>query len=320
MWQRWMIVHKVVLQVVLPVLRLLPYRLSYKLLGVMGRLDLLVVPNQTRLYEDAVTQGGKRLRRDWDVRQVSRSLARQTYRWRTRDRLLDRSNAQVAALFEVSGREGLDEALSRGKGVILLANHFGSHVLIAHWMLRQGYPARWFGERPRNISNFLSRQFAIDDTFGQSGLFLSRRGTRADATATILHAARALNAGMVLMLASDVRSSDSKAAHAEFLGQTMAFSTTWVNLAAMTGASVVPAFCRLDESGTHHLEFLEPFEVPPSARRSDCAGEWVRKALASVEERVRDYPEQSNDYFFWELADASSTPRVLAEAAKRPYK
>ncbi|MDR3639183.1 MAG: hypothetical protein P4L84_35585 [Isosphaeraceae bacterium] len=48
MWQRWMIVHKVVLQVVFPVLRVLPYRLAYRLLGVMGRLDLLVVPNQAR--------------------------------------------------------------------------------------------------------------------------------------------------------------------------------------------------------------------------------------------------------------------------------
>ena len=310
MWQRWMIVHKVVLQVMLPVLRVLPYRLSYKLLGVMGRLDLIVVPHQTRLYETAVAEGGKRLRRDWDVRQVSRALARQTYRWRTRDRLLDRPEAQVAALFEVTGREGLDAALGRGKGVVLLANHFGSHVLIAHWMLRQGYRARWFGERPRNVSNYLSRQLESGGTFGQAGLFLSRRGTRAEAMATVLHAARVLNSGMVLMLACDVRSSDPKAAQAQFLGHSSGFATTWVNLAAMTGASVVPVFCRLDESGTHHLDFLEPFAVPPTALRPDYAAEWVRRALDHVEDQVRSYPEQSNDYFFWDVADKLSNAQA----------
>src|SRR5271165_3068828 len=89
MWQRWMIVHKVVLQTVLPVLRRLPYRLSHGSLSVMGRLDLLVVPHQTRLYEAAVSAMAERLGCDWDVRAVSRALARQTYRWRVRDLLLE---------------------------------------------------------------------------------------------------------------------------------------------------------------------------------------------------------------------------------------
>src|SRR3954452_6763304 len=103
MWQRWMIVHKVVLQTVLPVLRRLPYRLSIRLLGDMGRLDLLVVPHQTRLYEEAVAGAAKRMGCRWDVRAVSRALARQTYRWRTRDLLLEgRSDRWLDPLFTVS--------------------------------------------------------------------------------------------------------------------------------------------------------------------------------------------------------------------------
>ena len=48
----------------------------------------------------------------------------------------------------------------------------------------------------------------------------------------------------------------------------------------MTGASVVPAFCRMDDQGTFHLDFREPFLVPASARRPADSVEWVRKALA----------------------------------------
>ncbi|MHC5541362.1 hypothetical protein ACYOEI_24335 [Singulisphaera rosea] len=153
MWQRWMIVHKVVLQVVLPVLRRAPYRLSHAFLSLMGRLDLIVIPHQTRLYDEAVADGARRLGCSWNNREVSRALARQTYRWRIRDLLLDgRPDPWVNSLFRVQGRDQLASALAEGKGVILLANHFGSHVLMTHWLFRQKYPLRWLGEKPRNVS------------------------------------------------------------------------------------------------------------------------------------------------------------------------
>jgi KDO2-lipid IV(A) lauroyltransferase len=303
MWQRWMIVHKICLKTVLPVLRVLPHRLANFLLGVMGRLDLIVVPNQTRLYEAAVADGARRLGRNWNVRSVSRNLGRQTYRWRTRDLLLDgRSNARVAPWFQVSGQDRLDAAIARGKGVILLANHFGSHVLISHWMFRQGYPLRWFGERPRNVSSYLIRQLESDGPLGQSRLFLSRRAGVTDAASSIAQAARILNAGMILKIACDVRWTTGKVALATFLNRRESFTASWVYLAAMTGAAVVPAFCRLDEAGTYHLEFDEAFEVPATARRGEELAPWVQHALDGVEQRVREYPEQSNDYFFWEAA------------------
>src|SRR4051794_15003117 len=111
MWQRWMVVHKIVLTGVLPALRWLPYRVAYWWLGVMGRLDLGLVPNQARLYERAVAGGARRLGARWDVRAVSRALARQTYRWRVRDRLLDgMPDARFQSLFRVTGRDRLDAA------------------------------------------------------------------------------------------------------------------------------------------------------------------------------------------------------------------
>jgi KDO2-lipid IV(A) lauroyltransferase len=311
-----MIVHKVVLQTCLPVLRRLPYRVSIWWLGVMGRLDLIVVPHQTRLYEEAVAGAAGRMGCCWDVRTVSRSLARQTYRWRTRDLLLDgRPASWLEPLFEVRGREQLDEAIARGKGVILLANHFGSHVLMTHWLFRQGYPLRWFGERPRNVSRYLIEQFrSADGPLGQEGLFVSRRADTAEAASTIYHAARVLNAGLIVKIACDVRWNDAKAATLPFLGRPASFSTTWITLAAMTGASVVPAYCRMDDRGTFHLDFRAPFVVPPEARRPSHAQGWVRRALDELEEQVRLHPEQSNDYFFWEFAGdrPAEAPRVNA--------
>lgn len=305
MHRRWMLVHKIVLQAVLPVLRRMPYRLAVRALGVMGRLDLMVVPGQARYYESAVADGARRLGCAWDARAVSRALARQTYRWRTRDLLLEgRADDRVAPLFLVSGRERLDEALALGKGVILLANHFGAHVLMTHWLFRAGYVLRWFGERPRNVSTFLARHFETDGRLGQAPLFVSRTTTPAEAASAIAHAARLLNAGLIVKMACDVRWPDAKASRMTFLGREEPFSTTWVNLAALTGAAVVPAFCRMDDDGTFHLDFLDPVHVPHDARRAEDAAPWVRRGLDLLEARIRLHPEQSNDYFFWEPVDS----------------
>ena len=303
MTPRWMIVHKVVLKTVLPVLKCLPHRVSVGLLGLMGRLDLLVVPKQAALYEDAVAEAGRRLGCDWEPRAMSLALARQTYRWRARDFLLDgRSDARVDSWFKVSGREHLDAAMADGRGVVLLANHFGSHLLTSHWLFRQSYPLRWFSERPRGVSKYMAEMFKTDGPLGQDRMFISRRSTPADAASSILRASRALGAGMIVKVACDVRWCGSHTASARFLGHDLTFSKTWVTLAAMSGAAVLPVFCRMDDAGIYHLEFQPSYHVPKDAPATGQDAWWVQNALNAVEQQVRHYPEQSNDYFFWDQA------------------
>ncbi len=86
---------------------------------------------------------------------------------------------------------------------------------------------------------------------------------------------------------------------ARFLGQTMRFSTTWVVLAAMTETPVVMVFCRMQPDGRYYMEFRPAFYVPKDASEKGKAAEWVQKFMAVLEEQVRSYPTNSNDYFFW---------------------
>jgi KDO2-lipid IV(A) lauroyltransferase len=305
--RRWRVIHKIVLAAVLPLLRQLPRRLAHRLLGVMGRLDFFVLPSQRRLYEQAVADASSRLGCAWNRRLLARAIGRQMYRWRARDVLLDGlTERSLAEFFRVEGRANLDAALAEGNGVILLANHFGSHVIIAHWVFRQGYALRWFGERPRNISRFLKEQLDSEGPLGQAGLYVSRRTPMTAAASMIVRLARILREGMIVKIACDVRWRAGKVATAEFLGQRETFSSAWVQLAARTGAPVVPAFCRVDEAGTYDIEFQPALHVPPEAARDGRDAEWVQLALAAVESQVRRHPEQSNDYFFWTPADLNA--------------
>ena len=94
-------------------------------------------------------------------------------------------------------------------------------------------------------------------------------------------------------MACDVRWPDAKASRMTFLGREEPFSTTWVNLAALTGAAVVPAFCRMDDDGAFHLDLLDPVHVPRDARRAEDAAPWVRRALDLLERRSGSIPSRA---------------------------
>jgi KDO2-lipid IV(A) lauroyltransferase len=84
------------------------------------------------------------------------------------------------------------------------------------------------------------------------------------------------------------------------LGRNETYATTWVNFAALTGAAVVPAFCRARERGLYHVSFHEPFHVPSDAIAPGQAAPWVQKALHTLEEQIRLRPDQGREYFSWE--------------------
>jgi lauroyl/myristoyl acyltransferase len=298
--RRGLNIRKVLLGTVLPLLRKLPPRLASNMVAGIGKTEYRLLRGFHLRIDQAVREGSHHFGRDWDVGRVGRELAGNQIRWRTRDQLLDGlPDAKVASMFEVSGREGLDAVLAGKRGVVLLCNHFGSHMMPAHWLERESYPLRLFMERPRHISKFLASRFDTDGPTGQKKLFISRRTNPAEAASSILRAARVLNAGMILMIAGDVRWSGAHTSPATFLGRRFRFSNTWGKLAAMTGAPIVPVFCRISEAGTYHLEFQPAYVVPRGTPDAEELASWVQAYLKRVEEQVERYPANSNDYFFW---------------------
>lgn len=293
-------VQKQALRVLMPILRHAPPRVAAAVVEAMAWFNYRVVPGNRAIYNDRVVRGRAELRADWPEEPMARRYSSGLVQWRSRDRLLDGlSDADALARFEVVGRDHLDDALARKRGLILLGNHFGMHMHPSHWLFREGYPLRLFMERPRNVSRYLAEQFRTSGPLGQEKLFISRRSTPGEAAGSILRAMQILKAGMILQLAGDVRWEGPHTAPAEFLGSTYLFSTTWVVLAAMTGVPVVPVFCRPIEAGRYLIEFAEPFRVPADAARSGRAGEHVQRGLDLIVEQVRLYPELSNDYFTW---------------------
>ena len=304
MERRGLNIRKGVLKVVLPMIRALPLPVASRLVSGIGRMEYRLSQRLRRSFHDAVAHGKTVLDCQWDIPAVSRELAGNHVLWRTRDLLLDGATDQRARdMFTVTGREHVDMAYGLGRGCIVLASHFGAHLLPAHWLFRESFPVRFYMERPRHISRFLSRHFDTAGPLGQDRLFISRQGLPADSASSILRAARAIKAGMLLYLAGDVRWTGRLTEPAHFLGRNMRFSTTWVTLAAMTEAPVVMVFCRMEPDGRYHIEFRPAFHVPKDAPEKGKTPDCVQHFIEVLEDQVRRYPSNSNDYFFWGETD-----------------
>ncbi|MFI5461384.1 MAG: lysophospholipid acyltransferase family protein [Isosphaerales bacterium] len=304
MERRGLNIRKRFLKAVLPMIRTLPLPVASRFVSGIGRMEYRLNQGLRQTFDDAVAHGRSVLDCQWDIHEVSRELAGNHVLWRTRDLLLDGvADQRARSMFTVNGREHIDAAYGLGQGCIVLANHFGAHLLPAHWLFREGFPVRFFMERPRHISRFMSRHFDTDGPLGQDKLFISRQGVPADSAGSILRAARAIKAGLLLYLAGDVRWTGRLTESARFLGRTMRFSTTWIVLAAMTEAPIVMAFGRMEPDGRYHIEFHPAFTIPKDAPEPGKTRDWLRHFLEILEDQVRRYPSNSNDYFFWGESD-----------------
>jgi phosphatidylinositol dimannoside acyltransferase len=304
MERRGLNIRKSFLRAVLPMIRALPLPVASRFVSGIGRMEYRWSKSLRNSFDDAVCRGRSVLACEWDVPSVSRELAGNHVLWRTRDLLLDGvPDQRVRDMFTVIGRENLDAAFNLGRGCIVLANHFGAHLLPAHWLFREAFPVRFYMERPRHISRYMAQYFDTSGPLGQDKLFISRQGVPADSASSILRAARAIKAGMILYLAGDVRWTGQLTESARFLGRTMRFSTTWVVLAAMTDAPVVMVFCRMEPDGRYHMEFRPAFHIPKETVERKDQARWVQHFIEILEEQVRSYPSNSNEYFFWPEPD-----------------
>jgi lauroyl/myristoyl acyltransferase len=305
MLRRWRKIRKNLVRAALPALRVLPPQVASRTLGLFGRIEHALVPSLRRRHDEAARRWSAHLGCDWDLSAVSRALASNEVRWQVRDLLLDGpDDRRDCPLVRVSGLACLDEALAGGRGAVLLANHFGSHMIPAHWLLRQGYDLRLYMERPHHVSRFMARRFDSDGPLGQARLLISRkRASTAEAASSILTAVKVLRAGMVLCLAGDVRWTGPNTAPARFLGREHTFTATWVILAALTGAPVVPVFCRMARDGAYDLEFRPAFPVPSDVVARGQVPRYVQACLDAIEDQLRRDPANGNEYVWWSDQD-----------------
>jgi Kdo2-lipid IVA lauroyltransferase/acyltransferase len=186
----------------------------------------------------------------------------------------------------VEGRENLDAALAKERGVIVLSAHLGNFFLAGTRLAIEGYPTYVLINQPRNM------QFArfMDDYRLKVQQKTIHARPRREALRELSQVLRRNE--LAIVIADEHRTSNG--IHVPFFGRTVAARRGPATLALRTGAAVVPVYLVHDKS--HRLKMIvEPeLDLITTDKGKAAIRENTLRMTQWLERTVRVYPEQWN--------------------------
>ena len=195
---------------------------------------------------------------------------------------LDRRTTEELARAE--GIPHIDEALARGKGVILLLSHFGSFLL----------PLPFLGFRGYAVNQITGKQVHRSLVAERIWLWRKREADRLpvrfrQVERFLRPVYQALKGNEIVAIAFDGRDSTTWAV-VDFFGRRARFSTGPLELARRTGAAIVPTFVIREPGGRHRIEFLEEFRLSATSAAENAESEDAQNFARLFESYVEKYP------------------------------
>lgn len=186
-------------------------------------------------------------------------------------------------VYDIVGRENLDAALARGKGVLLAGGHLGNWELGGVRLASAGYPVTVIAREmddPR-------LETWVHDIRSRFGLAVVGR----DDTRKVL---RCLRRNEPVGILADLNTSPGpNAVTVRFLGQEALSPNGTARLAVKTGAPIVPALFYRKTDGRHVAELRPMILADPDAADSQAEVLRLTQAITDhLEAAIRRHPEQ----------------------------
>lgn len=192
----------------------------------------------------------------------------------------------IRAEIALQGREHLEAALAKGKGVIALSAHIGNFFMVGTRLASEGYPVHVLVKQAGN--GRLSR--LLDQCRLEVGQKTIHARPRRKAFRELLQVLR-LN-GIAMVIADEYRSGEGVSV--PFFGRPVAARRGPATLALRSGAAVVPVYLIREPSGglrliiEPELELVRSGEIQPDVEKNTLLfTQWLERV-------VRSYPEQWN--------------------------
>lgn len=191
---------------------------------------------------------------------------------------------ELRSIAELRGREHIEAALERGRGVILLTGHVGNWEIAGCRIAAEGYPVSAIAraQRDTDITEYVRR---TRETLGMK--ILHR-------TVAVRGSLRALRHNEMLGILLDQNAGDD-GVFVDFFGHLASTAPGAAAFALKTGAAVLPTFGFRKPDGTHIIEVSEPVPLVNTGDRQRDIRENTARYTKIIEERIRAHPEQ----WFW---------------------
>ncbi|MFC1645947.1 lysophospholipid acyltransferase family protein [Candidatus Omnitrophota bacterium] len=184
----------------------------------------------------------------------------------------------------IEGRQYLDRALKKKKGVIGVTAHFGNFPIMTVKFAKEGYPTNAIVRTMRDpeVGNFI---FGLQKHFGMKTIFSDPRQV------VVRDTVKALHSNELVLIQMD-QNFGTGGVWVEFFGKLAATPVGPIVFGLRTGAELLPIFIVREGFGRHCIKILPP----PGLEKTDNTDETVLlnaiKFSKIIENIIREYPVQ----------------------------
>lgn len=197
--------------------------------------------------------------------------------------LMDRHRL-LKARAEIVGKDILDNALSKGKGVILVSAHFGNFPLMLARLTLEGYKTAGIIRYMRDARAekiFMAKRSRL----GIKTIYSQPRKV------CIENSIRALRNNELLFIPID-QNFGTGGVFVDFFGRKAATATGPVVLAQRTKATVLPCFIIRQRDDTHKIIIEPPLNLEEARDQRQTVTINIQKLTNIIESYIRRYPAQ----------------------------
>ncbi len=204
-------------------------------------------------------------------------------------RFLDYMDGSIKTLVKFEGKEYLDEALRRGKGVIALSAHVGNFPLMCCRLVDEGYRLSIVVRESKNpkIVKFMT---SLRDSIGMESIPAKPSMT------CVSRCLKTLKGNRILFAQIDLHARESEV-WVDFFGYLVPTYKGPVVFSLRTGAPIVPMFMVRNSDNTHRIIIHPSFELDVTGDMEKDVTTNIAKLTKIIEATIRQFPEQ----WWWAL-------------------
>ncbi len=185
---------------------------------------------------------------------------------------------------ELCGKEHLDNALSKGKGVILVSAHFGNFPLLLGRLAAGGYKAGGI-MKPMHDARMEEIFRKKREKYGVRTIYSQPRNECVNSTIA------ALRNNEMLFIPID-QNFGTGGIFVNFFGRQAATATGPVVLAQRTGAALIPCFILRQPDDRHRIVFEPEMELKEGKDPRDTVTLNIQRLTDIIEVYIRKYPAE----------------------------
>lgn len=214
--------------------------------------------------------------RDW-FRNMSSGMIELIY-------LIDRPE-EIKKIVKIEGRDNLDAALSKGRGVILVSAHFGNFVLMLLRIALDGYK-----------TNYIMRRMKDEEFRGYVYDYCSEHGVQTIYSSPfrecVEQSFKTLRNNELLFMLLDQNHADSSGVFVDFFGKPAATATGPVVFSNRSKTPILPVFIISDGSGGHKIIIEPPVKFEVSSHEESFLKRNTAQLTKIIEGYIRRYPHE----------------------------